>query len=139
MTYRSMRPLIGKNHEVGHAVIDSDHLVVAECWKQAVSCEPIQLPFQIARLKKLMRNHFDREAALMKGAGGELCACHRQQHNALLGLCDRASALSSHKARKAQTLLRYQFPKLIREHINCMDQIAALFINTSTVDEHTHA
>ncbi len=132
MARRSARPLIGKTHEVGHEVIDTDHQALAECWKLAVSCEPIQLPFYAARLKKLMRSNFDREAELMKRAGGELCACHRQQHGILLDLCDRANALSSRNWRKAQSLLRYQLPKLVREHINCMDQIAALFINANS-------
>jgi predicted lipid carrier protein YhbT len=40
------------------------------------------LPFLIARLKKAMRDHFDREAA-DGAAGGALCRCHRQEHQTL--------------------------------------------------------
>jgi hemerythrin-like metal-binding protein len=127
----SVRPLIGKNHEVGHEAIDTDHQAIAECWKRAVSCEPIQLPFFIAYLKKLMKTHFDREAALLECAGGQLWERHREQHEMMLDLCDQANALSQTDWRKAKSLLRYRVAKLMRDHINCMDQIAAVIINTS--------
>ena len=48
----------------------------------------------------------------------------------LLALCDQASALSLARWRKAQSLLRTELPKLVREHIISMDQLTVLFINT---------
>jgi hemerythrin len=78
-----------------------------------------------------MREHFDHEALLMQQAGGTLCECHAREHRLLLELCDRAGVLSLHNWRQAQSLLRDDMPKLVREHIVCMDQFAVLFINTS--------
>lgn len=134
MTRRDTRPLIGKRHQVGHDAIDFDHRAMADCWTQAVTCEQMQFPFFMARLKKLMRLHFDHEAALMERAGGRLCECHRREHRMLLELCDQATALSRRNWRRAQSLLRNKLPKLVRDHITSMDQIAALFINTSGAD-----
>jgi hemerythrin len=117
---------------LGHEAIDIDHLAIADCWLQAATCEQIQFAFLIARLKKLMRTHFDREVALMARAGGRLCECHRQEHRELLELCDRADMLSRSNWPHAQALLRNKFPKMVREHIICMDQLAVLFIHTSS-------
>jgi hemerythrin len=128
---RPPRPLIGKRHELGHDAIDLDHRAMADCWHRAVSCEPMQLELLVARLKRLMRDHFDREAALMEQAGGKLCECHRREHQMLLDLCDEARMLGRRNYRRAQSLLRSKLPKLVREHIICMDQLAVLFINTT--------
>jgi len=133
MAGRSARPLIGRQHTLGHAVIDTDHREIADWWHRAVNCEPIQFSFFVARLKKLMRDHFDHEAALMEWAGGRLCECHRREHQMLLDLCDRAAVLSRSNWRKARALLRTELPRLVREHIISMDQLAVLFINTNGV------
>jgi len=37
---RSARPLIGQQHILGHEVIDSDHLAIADWWLQTINCEP---------------------------------------------------------------------------------------------------
>ena len=83
----------------------------------------------IARLKKLMRMHFEREARLMLEAGGEMCACHRHDHQTLLELCDQSSALGRSNWTKAQSLLRTTLPRLVREHIVSMDLFTVMFIN----------
>jgi hemerythrin-like metal-binding protein len=124
------RLLIGKQCRLGNDVIDSDHMAIADCWLRAVNCDQLRFEFFIARLKKLMREHFDHEVILMDRAGVRLCECHRREHQMLLDLCDRAAALSRHNWRKAQTLLRRKLAKLFREHIICMDQLTVLFINT---------
>ena len=67
----------------------------------------------------------------MHSSGGMLCKCHQSEHLTLLDLCDQAAALSTTNWRRTQSLLRIKFPKLIREHINGMDQIAVLFINSN--------
>lgn len=90
----------------------------------------MQFAFFIARLKKLMRRHFDHEAMLMEEAGGRMCECHSQEHQTLLALCDRASALSRGRWQRAKSLLRTELPKLVREHIISMDQLTVLFINS---------
>lgn len=128
MNPRIIRPLIDERHMLGHDVIDGDHMAIADGWLRAVNCEPIQFPFLIARLKKLMRSHFDHEAALMFSSGGMLCKCHREEHLTLLDLCDQAAALNEKDWRRTQSLLRNRFLKLVREHIVGMDQIAVLFI-----------
>lgn len=127
---RGIRPLIGRQHTLGHDVIDSDHQAIADWWLQTVTCEPIQFAFFMARLKKLMSTHFDHEAALMEEAGGRMCECHSQEHRMLLTVCDQASVLSLSRWRRAQSLLRTELPKLVREHIISMDQLTVLFINT---------
>ncbi len=76
-----------------------------------------------------MQQHFDREAMLIDEAGGRMCKCHDQEHQMLLALCDRASALSRSRWQKARSLLRIQFPRLVRDHIISMDQLAVIFIN----------
>jgi hypothetical protein len=68
----------------------------------------------------------------MEQAGGHLCQCHWREHQALLAFCDRAAGLGRHDWRHARSLLWTSFPRLIREHIDCMDQIAVLFINTNS-------
>jgi hemerythrin len=123
-----MRPLLGKGYILGHAAIDLDHRDIAECWEGAADCEPIELPFFLARLKRSMRRHFDREAALMLQAGGHLCECHQREHRTLLGLCDQAMAVTDRNWRRARSLLRNDLAKLVRAHVVSMDQIAVLFI-----------
>lgn len=129
MLHRIDRPLFDRRHMLGHAEIDGDHMAIAEGWLRAVNCEPIAFPFFIARLKRLMKTHFDHEAALMLASGGSLCECHRKEHLGLLQLCDEASALNAGNWRQTQSLLRKTFPKLMRNHIAEMDQIAVLFLN----------
>jgi hemerythrin len=128
----TVRPLIGTQHTLGHDVIDGDHWAIAGGWYRAVNCEQIHFPFLIAQLKKLMRVHFDHEIALMEAAGGMLCECHRQEHQTLLNVCDQATVLSAKNWQRTQSLLRNKFPKLIRNHIACTDQIAVLFINANS-------
>ena len=131
MAARAVGPLIGKSHELGHDAIDREHQAIADCWHRAVTCEPMQLEFMAARLRRLMRNHFDHESALMQRAGGGLCECHRREHQMLLDLCEQARTLRLRDWRGAQSLLRNRLPRLVREHIICMDQLAVLFINTN--------
>jgi len=130
LAVRAIRPLIGRRHALGHDVIDTDHFAIANWWLRTVECEPIQFAFFVARLKKLMRSHFDHEALLMQEAGGRMCDCHSDEHQTLLALCDQASALGRSHWKKAQSLLRTELPKLVREHIISMDQFTVLFINT---------
>jgi hemerythrin len=124
------RPLLGKLHVLGHDAIDDEHRAIADGWQRALDCEQIQFPFLIARLKKLLRVHFDHEAALMYRSGGTLCRCHRNEHQMLLDLCDHASAQADTNWRRAQSLLRNRFARLMRSHIVQMDQVAVLFINS---------
>ena len=116
---------------LGHDQIDSDHLEITTCWSRLVSCQPIQFPFLMARLKRLMRNHFAREQEIMRQHNSTLCACHQQEHENLLGLCDEAARLNESDWRAARSLLKAEFPKRVREHIICMDQLLVLFINTN--------
>ena len=132
MISRIVRPLIGKQCTLGHDMIDGDIRAIADGWFCAVNCEQIQFPFRIARLKKLMRVHFAHEAALMHSAGGVLCGCHRQEHQTLLDVCDQAATLGTNNWQRTQSLLRNRYPKLMRDHIACMDQIAVIFININT-------
>jgi hemerythrin len=128
---RAVRPLLGKQHALGHEAIDRENRAIADWWLRAVNCEEIQFPFFLARLKKLLRTHFDHEAALMRQAGVPLCECHAREHRLLLELCDTGTALSRRNWRRANSLLRNKFPKLLREHIIGMDALAVLFINTN--------
>lgn len=128
------RPLLAKVHQLGHTEIDLDHRAMADCWERVVSCAPIEFPFFMARFKKAMRDHFDREAALLARAGGRLWASHQQEHRDLLALCDQASGLAEHSCRRAQSLLRNKLARLFREHVVSMDQMAVLFLNTCTPD-----
>jgi hemerythrin len=128
-----IRPISRKlrTERLGHDAIDADHVEISDCWFQAVNCKPIQFPFLIARLKKLMASHFTREDAIMTHAVSSLCACHRHEHEMFLGLCDRAARISKFDWRAAQRLLRDEFPKRAREHIICMDQMLVLHFNMS--------
>jgi hypothetical protein len=126
-----VRPLISERHLLGHDWIDRDLRAIADGWFSAVTCEPIQFPFFIARMKKLMKSHFDREASLMRLSGGLLCECHHHEHRILIDVCNQARLYSVGNWRRTQSLLRNRFPKLIREHIAGMDQIAVLFIDAN--------
>jgi len=116
---------------LGHGPIDSDHRELASFWWRVVSSTPLQFPFFLARFKKLMSEHFDREAAIMAQHNTRLCECHVREHRELLRLCDCANQLNGHNYRQAQDFLRREFPPRIREHIICMDQLLVLFINTN--------
>jgi hypothetical protein len=124
-------PLIGQRHLLGYEWIDRDLRAIADGWHSTVTCEPIQFLFLMARMKKLMRLHFGREASLMQSAGGVLCECHESEHRMLIDVCNEASAHSAKNWRRTQSLLRNRFPKLIRDHIALMDQIAVLFIEAN--------
>ncbi len=134
MTGALIRPFNRKlrTDRLGHDAIDRDHAEISDCWFQTVNCQPIQFPFLIRRMKKVMRRHFAHEAAIMASYGNMLCLCHQREHDGLLEICDSAAALDRSDWRKAQSLLRHEFPKRVREHIICMDQILVLFINTRT-------
>ena len=116
---------------LGHSAIDADHFELSKCWPQVIGATPLQFPFFLARFRKLMRDHFEREASIMRHHNSKLCECHEREHEDLLTLCDRATRLSRNSFREAQDLLRAEFPRRIREHIICMDQLLVLFINTN--------
>lgn len=120
-----------RTERLGHDIIDADHIEISDCWFQAVNCNPIQFPFLIARLRRLMANHFAREDAIMRDAASALCSCHKREHEMLLGLCDNAARLRIFDWRAAKRVLRHDFPGRVREHIICMDQMLVLHINTS--------
>lgn len=126
-----VHPLISERHLLGHEWIDRDLRAIADGWLRAVTCEPIQFPFFIARMKKLMRLHFDQEESLMRSSGGTLCECHHREHRMLIDVCNEAYASSVKNWQRTQSLLRNRFPKLIRDHIAGMDQIAVLFIDAN--------
>lgn len=115
---------------LGHEVIDSDHMEISNCWYRAVNCGPLQFPFLIARMKKLMQKHFAREAEIMRYFDRSLPVCHQTEHDLLLRFCDNAAKLSQNSWAKAQGLLRRDFPRHVREHIICMDQLVVLCVNT---------
>lgn len=131
-----IRPMIGQRHTLNHEVIDTDHMAIANWWLRAVQCEPMQSTFFIARLKKLMREHFSHEALLMERSGGRLCECHQREHREWIALCDQAQALSQYNWKKARSLLRTDLPRLVREHVISMDQLTVIFINTGGASAH---
>jgi hemerythrin len=115
---------------LGHEAIDSDHMEISDCWYRAVNCGPLQFPFLIARMKKLMQKHFAREAEIMRRFDRSLPVCHQTEHDFLLRFCDNAAKLSEYSWAKAQQLLRHDFPRQVRKHITCMDQLVVLCVNT---------
>jgi len=130
MTAQPANPLIKPRYMLGHEMIDVDHIAIGKSWFRATHCEVIEFPFFLARLKKMMKGHFDHEAELMGIAGGSLCCCHRREHQALLEFCDEAAALNERDPKKALALLRGKFPKLFRTHIIESDSLAVLFIHS---------
>jgi hemerythrin len=81
-------------------------------------------------MKKLMQKHFAREAEIMRYFDRSLPVCHQTEHDLLLRFCDNAAKLSQNSWAKAQGLLRRDFPRHVREHIICMDQLVVLCVNT---------
>src|SRR5262249_13344823 len=75
------------------------------------------------------------EAELIEAAGTPFCACHHEEHESMLRLCDQAYLLSDSNGRGARALLRATLPRLMRRHIVGMDQIA-VFIIHSAVGRH---
>ena len=49
----------------------------------------------------------------------------------MLALCDEAYRQSHRRQRAARALLRNGLPRLLRDHINSMDQIAVLIIRAA--------
>jgi hypothetical protein len=136
---RINRPLIGHKHALGHAQIDSEHFAIADWWMKATLCRPIALPFHIAGLRKTMRSHFSREAGLVEATGMPFCLGHQREHETMLALCDEAYELSGRHQRAARALLRQKLPRLMRDHINSMDQVAVLIIRAAAQDRATSA
>ena len=116
---------------LGHEVIDSDHMEISNSWFQAVNCVPLQFPFLITRMKKLMQKHFVHEAEIIRHFDRSLPGCHQSEHDALLRFCDNVAKVSQYNWMQAQQLLRRDFPRHIREHIICMDQLLVLCVNTN--------
>ena len=116
--------------QLGYEAIDSDHMEISNSWFRAVNCVPLQFPFLIARMKKLMQRHFAREAEIMTRLDSTLCACHQREHDALLRFCDNTAKVSQYNWTQAQRFLRRDFPGHIREHIVCMDQLLVICVNT---------
>ena len=132
MTSAPFRPFKRKllPERLGHEAIDSDHMEISNCWYRTVNCGPLQFPFLIARMKKLMQEHFAREVEIMRRFDRSLPACHQIEHDLLLRFCADAAKLSEYSWAKAQLLLRRDFPRHVREHIICMDQLVVLYVNT---------
>jgi hemerythrin-like metal-binding protein len=122
--------LIGAGHALGHSQIDSEHFAIADCWSQTIRAAPAGLPLTIARLRKVMRRHFEHESRLIEAAGVKFCACHRVEHEAMLSLCDDAYVLAERDRRASQILLR-KLPRLMKDHIICTDQIAVLMMQAA--------
>lgn len=127
---RNKQLLITDRHALGHPEIDFDHFAIADCWLRTMRAEPVALPLHIARLRKLMLRHFEHEANLVEATGTRFCLCHRREHDAMLSLCEDAYEMSYRNGRAALMRLR-RLPRLVRDHIICMDQIAVLIINTA--------
>ncbi len=125
------RPLFGARDTLGHAVIDGDNAAISDVWIRAAVCDPVELPFQIARLRKLLRTHFHHEAALVETIAVELCGPHRQEHQRLIDLCSEAYGLAGDAWRQSRLLLRRDFARLYRSHVICMDQITVVMINSA--------
>jgi hemerythrin len=123
--------LIKTSHALGHAAIDADHFALAARWLECMHCTPIALSFAIARFRRLMREHFAHEAALVEASGHPFCRSHSREHDTMLTLCDEAFDLALRNWRPARSLLRRKLPPLVREHIVTMDQVAVLIINTA--------
>src|SRR5271157_105001 len=102
MALPSIRPLIGVRNMLGHEIIDSDNVAISNCWLRAAYCDSIELPFQIARLRKLLQTHFNHEAALIEAIAEKLCVAHRQEHQSLLDLCDESYLLSGQIWKRAR-------------------------------------
>lgn len=66
----------------------------------------------------------------MKDFDSALCACHQKEHDALLNFCDYAAKISEYNWQLSQALLRRDFPRYIREHIICRDQLLVICVNT---------
>jgi hemerythrin len=94
-------------------------------------CKAIALPLHVARLARVMRDHFEREIRLVEAAGVQCCWCHQNEHSAMLAVCHAAFGMSEHEPRKARQLLRTELARRIRRHVTTTDQIAVLIINTA--------
>ena len=135
--HRTAPPMIGPRHALGHVEIDADHFAIADYWRQAMDCSPIAVPFYIARLRKRMRAHFSHEVQLVEAAGAQFCSSHRLEHEAMLRLCDDALSLAESNWRRARALLRTDLMRMLRDHINCTDQIAVLVINEASAERES--
>jgi hemerythrin len=123
--------LIRSRDALGHKEIDADHIAISEAWLAAMRCRAVALPFHVARLIKIMRDHFDREMRLVEAAGVPCCWCHHNEHTAMLALTQAAFELSEHDPRRARSLLRTELAPRIRRHVATADQVAVLIINTA--------
>jgi hemerythrin-like metal-binding protein len=124
-------PLIDRRHSLGHPDIDADHAVIGDLWLRAVNCSRREFPLHLARLKKAMQGHFERERMLLAEVGRPLCIKHQAEHESLLRLCAEASHLYQSSWRRTQSHLRNRFAKMMREHIVSMDLCTVLTIRTS--------
>ena len=108
-TSHTAHPLVDRRHRLGRDVIDSELVALSSCWLHAVNSVPLEFPLRMARLKKLMRMHFDHESALLAELGYALCRYHRNEHRMLLKLCDQILTFHERDWKKAQSLLKRKF------------------------------
>lgn len=129
-----IKPLINDRLLLGHPVIDSELADIGRHWFRAVSCEALELPLHLARLRRVMARHFDHEAELIAQTGRGLCAHHRADHKSLLDVCGEAAALCDLNMRKSRSIIRTTLAKMIRQHIIYSDQCAVLIMHTCGSD-----
>jgi hypothetical protein len=46
--HNNKRQLIGRQHTLGHQLIDTDHMAIAHWWQRVVECDPVESTFFIA-------------------------------------------------------------------------------------------
>jgi hemerythrin len=130
-----IKPLINRRLLLGHPVIDLELAEIGRHWLRAVSCEALEFPLNLARLRKVMARHFEHEAELIAQTKRGLCTHHQADHKSLLDVCGEASALYDLNLRKSRSLIRHTLAKMMRQHIIYSDQCAVLIMHTYGGDE----
>jgi hemerythrin len=107
---------------LGNDDIDRDHRSAVEAMSQLAVAADADVPALFGAFAAHMREHFERENALMRATGFPARACHEGEHERVLGLLDELAAeIAAGGLETARHFARRAGPAWFIDHRNSMD------------------
>lgn len=107
---------------LGNDDIDCDHRHAVEAMMRIAAADDPALPALFGAFVTHMREHFERENALMRATGFPARACHEGEHVRVLSLLDSIAAdIAAGRLESARDFGRHGGPAWFIDHRNTMD------------------
>lgn len=107
---------------LGNDEIDSDHRFAVDAMMRMAAADDAELPDLFDAFVEHMREHFERENALMRQTDFPARACHEGEHVRVLGLLDGIAAeVKAGQTSAARDFARRGGPAWFIDHRNTMD------------------